>query len=310
MNRLSSSAPSIPGSLTPGGQARKATLRLILPWAVLLAGLMAAYVPTVADLFRTLWSTEQNAHGPLVLVMGLGLLFHKGRQAAKNGLFAYATAPTAGGAVLLLGVVLYTLGRSQTIYALEIGSLIPVLMGVVLIFLGRRVLRHLWFGFFFLLFMVPLPGSVVDSLTQPLKLVVSMGAEQALYAMGYPIARTGVVLGIGQYQLLVADACAGLNSLFTLEALGLLYVNVTRHESALRNSLLALLIIPISLASNIIRVIILALVTYHHGDAAGQGFVHGLSGIILFITALLLIIGVDSVLRLGVHTRRRRGISP
>ena len=310
MNRLSSSAPSIPGSLTPGGQARKATLRLILPWAVLLAGLMAAYVPTVADLFRTLWSTEQNAHGPLVLVMGLGLLFYKGRQAAKNGLFAYATAPTAGGAVLLLGVILYTLGRSQTIYALEIGSLIPVLMGVVLIFLGRRVLRHLWFGFFFLLFMVPLPGSVVDSLTQPLKLVVSMGAEQALYAMGYPIARTGVVLGIGQYQLLVADACAGLNSLFTLEALGLLYVNVTRHESALRNSLLALLIIPISLASNIIRVIILALVTYHHGDAAGQGFVHGLSGIILFITALLLIIGVDSVLRLGVHTRRRRGISP
>jgi exosortase/archaeosortase family protein len=98
--------------------------------------------------------------------------------------------------------------------------------------------------------------------------------------------------------------------LFTLEALGLLYVNMTRQESAARNTLLALLIVPISITSNIIRVVVLALVTYHFGDAAGQGFVHGFSGMVLFITALLLIIAVDSALRTGLGAKRNKGIAP
>jgi exosortase/archaeosortase family protein len=97
--------------------------------------------------------------------------------------------------------------------------------------------------------------------------------------------------------LLVADACAGLNSLFTLEALGLLYMNVMRHESLFRNALLAILIVPISFVSNVTRVIVLALITFYWGELAGQGFLHEFSGMVLFVTALLLIIGVDTALR-------------
>jgi len=109
--------------------------------------------------------------------------------------------------------------------------------------------------------------------------------------------------------LLVADACAGLNSLFTLEALGLLYMNVMRHESPLRNAMLAILIVPISFAANVTRVLILSLITYYFGDAAGQGFVHEFSGMVLFITALMLIIGVDSILRLISSKFEKRPIS-
>jgi exosortase/archaeosortase family protein len=95
----------------------------------------------------------------------------------------------------------------------------------------------------------------------------------------------------------VADACAGLNSLFTLESLGLLYMNVNRHTSVARNIILATLIVPISYASNVIRVLVLAQITYHLGDEAGQGFLHGFSGMVLFLTALLLIVGMDALLR-------------
>jgi exosortase B len=165
---------------------------------------------------------------------------------------------------------------------------------------GPAVARRMWFAFFFMLFMVPLPGSLVDTVTAPMKLLVSIGSEWLLHLAGYPVSRSGVVLGIGQYQLLVADACAGLNSLFTLEALGLLYMNVMRHSSVVRNAVLATLIVPISFVANVIRVVVLALVTYYFGDAAGQGFVHGFSGIVLFLTALMLIIGLDSLLRFGV----------
>jgi exosortase/archaeosortase family protein len=70
-----------------------------------------------------------------------------------------------------------------------------------------------------------------------------------------------------------------------------------RHESAVRNFLLALPIVPISFASNVTRVLVLSLITYHLGDAAGQGFLHGFSGMVLFLTALMLIIGLDTFLR-------------
>ena len=145
--------------------------------------------------------------------------------------------------------------------------------------------------------MLPLPGSLVDMLTMPMKTAVSWVVDKVLYAVGYPISRTGVILQIGQYQLLVADACAGLHTLFTLEALGLLYLNIVRHNSLFRNVALAILIVPISFISNVIRVMVLTLITYHLGDAAGQGFLHGFAGMVLFVSALLLIIGTESLLR-------------
>jgi len=126
---------------------------------------------------------------------------------------------------------------------------------------------------------------------------VSYAAEWLLHLLNYPISRSGVILNVGQYQLLVADACAGLHTLFTLEALGLLYLNIVRHTSAFRNIALAILIVPISFLSNVIRVMVLTLITYHLGDAAGQGFLHGFAGMVLFVSALLLIIGTDSLLR-------------
>jgi exosortase B len=282
------------------------TIGRLLPWALLALGLMAIYVPTFVDLFNTLWSTDQNAHGPIVLAIAIWFLHFKAKSVAADDTVAVESAPVAGSVVFGLGILSYILGRSQSVYVLEAGSLVPVLLGIVLLFFGSAVAKRLWFAFFFLCFMVPLPGSVVDALTQPMKIAVSYATEHILYWMGYPIARNGVILQIGQYQLLVADACAGLNSLFTLEALGLLYMNIMRHESALRNAVLAILIVPISMSSNIIRVIILSLVTYYFGDEAGQGFVHGFSGIVLFLTALLLIIGVDSLLRLGVSGVSRK----
>jgi exosortase B len=153
-------------------------------------------------------------------------------------------------------------------------------------------------------FMLPLPGPVVDALTLPMKIGVSWATEQILYAFNYPVSRSGVILQIGQYKLLVADACAGLHTLFTLESLGLLYLHIVRHESVMRNALLAIMIIPISFSANTIRVVVLTLITYHFGDAAGQGFLHGFAGMVLFISALIFIVGVDSAVQYGLRTAK------
>ncbi|MEO6564175.1 MAG: exosortase B [Nitrosospira sp.] len=277
----------------------------LLIWLPIIAGLSVLYLPSLADLFRGIWSTDQQAHGPIVLGIACWLMYRKWPQMwrVSEGQFA---SPAAGWPIFVFGLLLYTIGRSQDILIFEIGSVIWLLAALFLLIRGSAALKAQWFSLFFMLFMIPLPGGLVDALTMPMKMAVSYVAENILFWAGYPIARTGVILQIGQYKLLVADACAGLHTLFTLEALGLLYLNIIRHDSLFRNLALAILIVPISFTANVIRVMVLTLITYHYGDEAGQGFLHGFAGMVLFLSALLLIIGVDSLLQLCVKLRLGR----
>ena len=207
-----------------------------------------------------------------------------------------------GWLVFSIALVLYIIGRSQQIMIFELGSFIWMLVAILLVKRGSQALKALWFPLFFMLFMIPLPGQLVSILTMPMKMAVSYMAENILYWADYPIARNGVILQIGQYQLLVAEACAGLQTLLTLEALGLFYLNLVRRTSVFRNVALAILIVPISFTANVIRVIVLTLITYHYGDAAGQGFLHGFAGMVLFVSALILILSVDTLLQFFVKT--------
>ena len=275
-------------------------------WPVLL-GLASLFVPSFYRLFTGVWATEDQAHGPIILALSCWLLYRQwpdmmARSAGHSG-------ARAGWLPLVVGLLAYIVGRSQQIYILEIGSFICLLASLVLLLRGWTALKIQWFPFFFMLFMIPLPAELVIMLTMPMKMAVSWATELLLYNAGYPIARAGVILQIGQYQLLVANACAGLQTLLTLEALGLFYLNVVRHTSAFRNITLALFIIPISFSANVIRVIVLTLITYYFGDAAGQGFLHGFAGMVLFISALSLILGVDTLLQFLVSRREQRAIS-
>ena len=252
------------------------------------------YLPTLYGLFISLWATEAQLHGPIIFFLSLWLISRSWHKLECTGNLGSAAT---GWGIFIFGLVLYVIGRSQNIIQFELGSVIPVLCGIFLVKFGWRSLTIMWFPLFFLLFMIPLPGTIVIKLTMPMKMAVSYMAENLLYWAGLPIARSGVILQIGQYQLLVADACAGLQTLLTLEALGLFYLNVVKHTSLFRNLTLAFMIIPISFTANVLRVLTLTLVTYYFGETAGQGFLHTFAGIFLFLSSLLLIMGVDSLLQ-------------
>jgi exosortase B len=285
-----------PDTVLPQGMDLVASVLLLL-------GFAALFLPTYLDLARHVWSTDEQGHGPIILALGLWLLYGQ-RHALAALPVRPAKAPGIG--LLVVGALMYALGRTQGMLVLEVLSQHFVLIGLLLLFLGWRALRLVWFALFFLLFFVPLPASLVMSVTAPLKTAVSTVAAKLLHLLGYPVARAGVMLSVGHYQLLVADACAGLSSMFTLEALGLLYMNLMHYTSVARNVALALLIIPISFASNVIRVLILALVTHHFGDAAGQGFVHQFAGMVLFVAGLSLILLTDWFLRIAFKGRNER----
>ncbi len=275
-------------------------------------GLLVLYLPTYWMLAHGLWNTDDYAHGPIVLAVTLYLIwqqrgiFVRGANLHKPS----SSEASMGWILLILGLLMYAVGRSQDIVIFEVGSQVPVILGALLITLGLPAARTLWFALFFLLFMIPLPGFLVDAVTGPLKQYISVIAEQVLYAAGYPIARSGVVLSVGQYQLLVADACSGLHSMFSLSAMGLLYLYLMQHTSLTRNLIIVAAILPIAFISNVVRVIVLILVTYHMGNEAGQGFLHGFAGIMLFVIGLLFLFALDGILGFIFPNRPRARTQP
>src|SRR3546814_7083622 len=99
----------------------------------------------------------------------------------------------------------------------------------------------MWFPLAYGLFLIPPPGYAVDVVTLPIKTAISNIVTEFLSGVGYPVVRSGVSIYISQYQLLVEDACSGLQSLFSLLALGLFYVYLM-HRSEWRYALILALL--------------------------------------------------------------------
>ena len=275
-----------------------------MAFACVSGGLALLYVPAYVRLAQTIWRSDEYGHGPIILAVSFWLLYTLRHAIAQA---PTAPRPVLGWSLLVLSLLVYAAGRSQDIIMFEIGSQVPALAALLLIFKGGAALRLAWFPLVFQLFMVPLPEALVAAVTAPLKSAVSASAAWLLHLLDYPVGRSGVILTVGPYQMFVADACAGLNSMFTLEALGLLYMNLMGYTHAWRNAALAVLLVPIAYCANVIRVMVLVLVTYHFGDEAGQGFVHGFAGMFLFAVALVLMLLVDAILGrfLPAHAQRR-----
>jgi len=170
-----------------------------LAWLPVALGLAVLYVPSLVDLFNGIWSSDEQMHGPIVLGISLWLLYRNwpAMELAAQG------KPTSnwGWPIFVFGLLLYALGRSQDILLFEIGSAIWLLVGLGLLLRGASALKVQWFALFFMLFKVPLPGVVVDTVTMPMKMAVSYVAEIILYWAGHLRARCGLPLpGKGRSQ--------------------------------------------------------------------------------------------------------------
>jgi exosortase B len=270
---------------------------------------LAAYFPTFKSLIDGPWQTEQEGHGPLIIAAAIFLVWQS-RDKIRSAVIS--PAPVVGWTILLLGLAGMFLARTQGVLAVEVFSVIPVIAGCVLLLAGWPVLRILAFPILFLIFSVPAPDWMIDAATVPLKVFISDVVTRVLYAAGYPVAQNGVMIMIGSYQLLVKDACSGMNSIFALSAIGVFYVYAFRLDSKLRAFLLLAAIIPITILANFIRVLSLVLIAYYGGIDEVEGILHDVTGIALFVVAIVLMFLFDGLLSLGaafferLRGRRRR----
>lgn len=279
-----------PSALTAGG-------------VFLALGYSALAVPTLLTLADQTWSKEFGAYGPIVLVTGLWLLW---RQASELQRFGVAGGRWLTAAILAISLVAYVFGRSYDFVTLETAGVYGAGLAVLQARFGAKILIAHWFPLLYLAFVIPVPTSVLADITAPLKLLVSLVATDWLQQFGVPVAREGVTIFVAQYQLLVEDACSGMNSIVGLIAVSLLYIYLIRGSSWAYSVFLVAFVVPIAIFANILRIMTLILLTYFFGNDVAQGFLHFTAGMLLFATALVFVFGLDRLVAYAQSRFRRQ----
>lgn len=268
--------------------------RLSLGALFLIVGLALYCIPTFSFVIRESWSGEAGAHGPIVLATGLWLL-HSQWLGVRHLRTVPPSAPVWAALAVLVPVLIFA--RITQIVEIEGYVMYATVLVVLYSLVGARVMKELWFPLFYLAFMFPPPETIVAAVTVPMKMWLSHAAVGFLQLLNYPIGGEGVRIYIGQYELLVAAACSGINSIISLAAISLFYIYM-RHQAEWRYALLLVLfIVPVALIANFFRVLILILLTYHSGEATAQGFLHNFAGLVMFAVALATIFGIDILLK-------------
>jgi exosortase len=263
---------------------------LLAPWWPMLLALATLALFTFARFYDLLWSHGENDHAIPALAAAAWVGYrerHAILAAARPG------SPWLSGALLVFSLAFYVVGRSQDIAFFEACGLVGACVAALWALGGWPGLRRAWLVLVLLALFAPYPAFVVDALTGQLKEFISYTTVELLHALGYPIARDGVVIVVGAYQLLVADACSGLNSIFSLTTVCLLYIYIAGHTGTVRNLLLVASILPIAVLANVARVAALVLLTYHFGHDAGQGYAHTMAHVVLFMTAVAFMVLLD-----------------
>ena len=265
-------------------------------------GLVVLAVPTMARLSDQAWSREFGAYGPIILATGGWLLW---RQMGALRSVGVPGAPWITWTALAIALSSYVFGRAFDFMPLEVGGVYLAGLAMLHSRFGLRAMRMVWFPLLYLAFVIPPPNNLLAEVTAPLKEMVSQIATDWLHAWGLPVAREGVTIFVAQYQLLVEDACSGMNSIVGLIAVSLLYIYLMRGSSWLYSLILVFIVIPVAIVANILRIMVLVLLTYFYGNEVAQGFLHFTAGMFLFATALLFVFLIDRLLHFAGSKLRR-----
>jgi exosortase len=283
-----------PASLSTRAESPGVNLAFL---AALAASFFVAYLPTYLRLAGGAWRTEQEGHGPLIMLATMWLAW---QQRDRLRTIELRAAPVVGWVILLVSLLMMAVTRSQDIPMVEVATQIPVLLGCLLLIGGWPLARVFAFPLAFLVFSIPPPTWLLDAFTVPLKVWISDIVSNSLYNLGYPVAQNGAMIMIGSYELMVKDACSGMNSIFALSAIGVFYIHEFVRDHPVRKLILILSIVPITVLANVFRVVTLVLGAYYIGIDTIEGLFHDLTGIALFVFALVLFFLLDRVL-IGVE---------
>lgn len=251
-----------------------------------------AYVPTLFWMWDRWFARDSYySHGILIPFVVIYLIWQK-----KEELAAIKRERSAWGIPLIvLGMVIHIVSSMFRIYFTSGFSMLFVLSGIVLYFYGGKVFRKILFPLFFLIFMVPAPEVVIANVSFKMKLFAAQIATAVLNGMGLAALREGSLIMMSHAHVMVEDVCSGLRSLISLAALGSIFAYWMKGVMWKR-LVLFLSTIPIAVATNVFRIIFLAVISEVWGAQYATGFTHDLSGFLVFGVAFILLFTVGKLL--------------
>lgn len=261
--------------------------------AVLAGLLLWLYIPTLTHLVGQWWSDPNFSHGFFVPLFSAFVVWHE-----RSRLTRLTPRPSWWGLFLLgFGLCVLIVGQLGAELFLSRFSMLIVLAGLIVLFLGWSFFCALLFPWAFLFLMVPIPAIIFNLITFPLQLLASKLAGTILPWMGVPVLREGNVILLPAMALEVAEACSGIRSLMSLATLAVIYGYLMERNAALR-ILLALASIPIAVAANSLRIVGTGLLVQYWDPDKAQGFFHQFSGWLIFMVSLVLMYFLHRVVRI------------
>jgi exosortase len=239
------------------------------------------------------WRVDENySHGFLIPFISAYAIWSK-----RDRIFSTPVAPgfVFGGALMLLAALILLAGIvGAELYIARI-SMVLSLAALVIYFCGVEWLRQLAFPIGLLLFAIPVPNIVFNQIALPMQLIASDFATRAIRLLGIPALREGNVIELAQMKLQVVEACSGIRSLLTLATLAVVYAYFT-EKRWWRRIALVIAVIPIAIIANAARVAGTGVMAHQWGIHTAEGFLHGFSGWLVFIVAVLLLLAFAQLL--------------
>jgi len=264
-------------------------MRRITPWpliaslAVLAVGLLWAFWPILIAMAER-WSHDPRyAHGYLVPMFSLAMLWMRRSQMPGEEL----RANSRGLAFIALGSAILLIGgyfRQGTIEGL---ALLAYLAGVAMVLGGWPALRWSWPSIMFLVFMIPLPWRIENALGPPLQWLATLVSTFTLQTLGFMAFAEGNVIQLNDAHIGVVEACSGLSMLITFIALSVGMALVV-NRPVLDRIVLVLSAIPVALLANIARITLTGVLHETIGGQIADKFYHDLAGWVMIPFALVL----------------------
>ncbi len=271
-----------------------AVVRLIPLWQVCILAILSVwlYWPTLRHLVGQWWNDPNFSHGFFVPFFSAFVVWQERDRLARS-----TPRPSWTGLIVLLaGLGMLVVGRLGAELFLDRSSLLLILAGVVILFLGWNWFRAILFPWAFLLLMIPIPTIIFNQITFPLQLLASTVAATVLPVLGVPILREGNVINLPSMALEVAEACSGIRSLMSLVTLAIIYGYLMEKRLWVR-WLLALASVPIAVAANSIRIIGTGLLVQYWDAEKAEGYFHASWGWIIFVVSLSMLYALHALVR-------------
>lgn len=264
-----------------------------LRWVLVGALLVALYWQSFQEMYGN-WFLKDSyySHGILIPFISAFFVWRDRRR-----ILAAPYQPSAWGyPLILMSAFMLLVGDFLGFRVFGHISLIPMLFGVCLLLLGKRVTQLLWFPILFLFFMIPIPPSLTQSIALRLKLLATTLAVELANMVTLPMVRDGSFIHFNGDQLLVGEVCGGLRSLISLLAFGAIMAYISKTRRWARVTLLVLSG-PVAVISNVVRIFLLCVVGYFWGSEIAAGKFHDISGVFIFAVAFILFLGIEGLLR-------------